>query len=108
MKKRNRIIAAVNKQYHKQTHKYGIKVRKTVQEAIQLDKENGNTLWQEAIAKEMDAVGIAFRILEEDSTIPPGYSEIECYMIFTVKLEDFRRKARFVAGGHLTETPWTH
>ena len=26
-------------------------------------------------------------------------------MIFTVKLEDFRRKARFVAGGHLTETP---
>jgi hypothetical protein len=26
-------------------------------------------------------------------------------MIFDVKREDFRRKARFVAGGHITDTP---
>jgi hypothetical protein len=26
-------------------------------------------------------------------------------MIFDVKMEDFRRKARFVAGGHITDTP---
>jgi hypothetical protein len=26
-------------------------------------------------------------------------------MIFDVKMEDFRRKARFVAGGHTTDTP---
>jgi hypothetical protein len=27
-------------------------------------------------------------------------------MIFDVKMEDFRRKARFVAGGHTTDTPY--
>ena len=33
-----------------------------------------------------------------------GYQEIECHLIFDVKM-DFTRKARFVAGGHMTETP---
>ena len=28
-------------------------------------------------------------------------------MVFDVKMEDFRRKARYVAGGHMTETPAT-
>ena len=56
LKKRNRIIAAVNKRYHKQTHKYGIRVPKTVKEALQINKENRNTLWRDAIAKEMNAV----------------------------------------------------
>jgi hypothetical protein len=28
-------------------------------------------------------------------------------MIFDVNMEDFRRKARFVAGGHTTDTPRT-
>jgi hypothetical protein len=26
-------------------------------------------------------------------------------MVWDVKMEDFRRKARFMAGGHMTETP---
>ena len=33
-----------------------------------------------------------------------GYQEIKCHMIFAVKM-DFTWKARFVAGGHTTETP---
>jgi hypothetical protein len=33
-----------------------------------------------------------------------GFQEIECHVIFDVKM-DFTRKARFVAGGHMTETP---
>ena len=45
LKKRDRIIAAVNKRYHKRTHKFGIRVPKTVEEAKLLDQENGNTLW---------------------------------------------------------------
>jgi len=28
-------------------------------------------------------------------------------MVFDVKMEDFRRKARLVAGGHMTEAPPT-
>jgi hypothetical protein len=33
-----------------------------------------------------------------------GCQEIKCHMVFDVKM-DFSRKARFVAGGHMTETP---
>ena len=33
-----------------------------------------------------------------------GYTKIKCHMIFNIKF-DFTRKARFVAGGHLTEPP---
>lgn len=33
-----------------------------------------------------------------------GFQEIECHLIFDVKM-DFTREARFFAGGHMTETP---
>jgi len=58
-----------------------------------LDKENGNTLWADAIAKEMKNVRIAFRILENGQSIPIGYGHIRCHMIFDIKM-DFTRKAR--------------
>ena len=48
---------------------------------------------------------VAFRILEPDEAIPPGYQQIDCHLIFTVKMENFKRKARYVAGGHKTEAP---
>ncbi len=32
-----------------------------------------------------------------------GYQKSPCHMIFDVKMEDFRQKARLVAGGHLTK-----
>ena len=40
--------------------------------------------------------------------IPIGYQEVRCHLIFDVKMgENFRRKARFVAGGHTTDVPST-
>ena len=44
LRKRQWIIAAVNRQYQKTTHKFGIHVPKTVKEALDFDKENRNTL----------------------------------------------------------------
>ena len=44
-------------------------------------------------------VKVAFDIQEDGEEIPKGYQFVRCHMIFTVKMEDFRRKARFVAGG---------
>jgi len=105
IKKRNMIVAAVNKRYHKRTHKYGIRIPKTVDEAIQIDKQNGNRLWQEAIEKEMANCAVAFDILDDGREVPVGYQQIRCHMVFDVKMEDFKRKARYVAGGHMTETP---
>ena len=51
MVKRNRIIASVNKRYHKRNHKFGIKVPRHWNEAVKFDEENGNTLWQDAVRK---------------------------------------------------------
>jgi hypothetical protein len=63
LKKRTRIIVAVTKNYHRQTHKFGIEVPKSWDDCVRLDKENGNTLWQDAVRKEMKNVRIAFKIL---------------------------------------------
>ena len=52
----------------------------------------------------MENAKIAFDILLYGKSEPRGYSRINCHMIFDIKIEDFRRKARLVAGGHMTET----
>ena len=39
IQRRNRIIAAVNKRYHKRTHKFGIEVPKTYDECVRLDRQ---------------------------------------------------------------------
>ena len=107
LKRRNRIIAAVNKRYHKRTHKYGIEVPKTYDDCVRIDNANGNTLWQDAVRKEMEKVRVAFKILPDGESVPPTFQEIRCHLVFDVKMEDFRRKARFVAQGNLTEAPAT-
>jgi hypothetical protein len=107
LKKRNRIIGKIKSKYWVRTHKFGIKIPKNVGQAILFDKENGDTLWWDAIKKEMKNVRPAFEVWEKDiKDLPVGYQEITCHMIFDVKMgENFRRKARFVADGHKTETP---
>ena len=65
------------------THKFGIKVPKSVEQAVQFDKENGNTLWWDEIFQEMKNVRIAFEIFEgEVKDIPIGYQKVDCHMIF--------------------------
>ena len=55
----------------------------------------------------MANVRAAFEEFEGDkSQLPPGYQEVECHMIFYIKMgKHFRRKARIVAGGQTTEAP---
>jgi hypothetical protein len=105
LKKRSRIIAAVTKRYHKRTHKFGVEFPERWDDCVRIDKENCNTLWQDAVRKEMIFFRIAFQILNDAEAIHPTYQEIRCHMIFDVKMEDFRRKVRFFAGGHTTDTP---
>ncbi len=88
-------------------HKFGIELPKTVKEAFELDKKNGNTLWANAIAKEMRDIRVTFKILPDGQPAPVGYQRIPCHMIFDIKMEDFRCKARLVSGGHMTKAPAT-
>jgi Reverse transcriptase (RNA-dependent DNA polymerase) len=113
LRKRNRIVAKVKSRYWKTTHKFGIRVPKSVEEALAIDEETGTNFWRNAIGKEMGKVKVAWKPRED---ITPeqvragkvadmiGFQEIKCHVIFDVKM-DFTRKARFVAGGHLTEAP---
>ena len=48
LNKHDRIIAAVNSRYHKRTHKFGFEVPKTMEDALRIDKENGDTRWADA------------------------------------------------------------
>ena len=56
----------------------------------------------------MKNVRIAFEVYDGDVKDLVGYQKVDCHMIFDVKMgENFRRKARMVAGGHKTEAPAT-
>ena len=105
-RKRKSILSKVKSKYWQRTHKYGIKIPKTVAEAHAFDLENGNKLWEESINAEMPKIHGS--VVEHDGEISQlvGYQEITGHIIFDVKLaENFRRKARYVADGHKTETP---
>ena len=45
LKKRDQIISKTASRYWQKTHKYGIRIPKTVKEAVQIDKDNGDTRW---------------------------------------------------------------
>ena len=112
LRTRNRIIGKVKSRYWKTTHKFGVRLPHSVQEALQFDRESGTDFWWKAIQKETGKVEVALEFdestspeqIRQDKTLYVGYQEIACHMIFDVKM-DLTRKARFVAGGHLTETP---
>ena len=94
-------------QQNKSDIKCGIKVPINVRQALLFDKENKNTLWADAIMKEMTALYKA----EVFKFYPPNhkidrvvYQWTKLRMIFDVKKEDLRRKARLVAGGHLVDS----
>jgi hypothetical protein len=105
IQKRDRIIAAVNKRYQSRTHKSGIVIPNTVAEALDLDKNSGTTLWQEAINLEANNVDVAIQELEHSEQVPVDYQFVKCYMIFDVKARSLKWKERYVAGGHMTEAP---
>ena len=106
IKKKHQIISKIKSKYWQRSHKYGIRIPKTVKEALLLDKENNDDLWQQAIQLEMPKIRKAMRIFDGDPKSLIGYQQITGHIIFDIKLgENFRRKARYVADGHKTETP---
>jgi hypothetical protein len=79
---------------------------------LQIDKETATDFWWQAIQKEMKKVMVAFEFndaltpeqIRNGKSLYVGIQEISCHIIFDVKM-DLTRKACFVAGGHVTETP---
>jgi hypothetical protein len=55
----------INQQYHKKTHKFGVRMPRRVEQAHTIDKGNGNDHWSFTIQKEMYNVMVAFKSLED-------------------------------------------
>lgn len=104
LRKRDVIIHAVKARARKVTHKYGIEVPNNMARAMQLDEGCENKFWTKSILKEMQNVGIAFQILENQESVPVGWQKVTGHLVFDVKM-DFTRKARWVLDGHRTPDP---
>ena len=61
--------------------------------ALEIDHENGNPLWQDAIALEIEAVHVAFIAMNEGEEPPPGYQYMECHLMFDIKLDVLKPKS---------------
>jgi hypothetical protein len=82
-------------------------------EALEIDRLVGTDLWTWAINKEMAKVKVAWEA-RDDLTLEEvragkardmiGFQEIGCHIVFDIKM-DITRKVRFVASGHMTDTP---
>ncbi len=83
------------------SHKYRIELPTSVKHAIDIDRKNKNTFWQDAPKKEMGNICIAFEILGPNKKAPLGWHKDSGHIVFDVKM-DFTRKARWVKDGHKT------
>ena len=111
LQKRDRIVAKVRqrgaKKYAKTTMKSGIDCLKTVDQDLALDKKNGNTLWADAIAKEMKNVRVAFDIRKKGYPHPVKHQFTKFHTRFDMEMEDLWRKARMVSSFHMNNNPPT-
>ena len=83
--------------------KFGVEVPRHYKDALRLDEANGNKLWQEAIKTELDQI-FEYRTFKDhgkNKPAPKEHKRINVHFVFDIKF-DLRRKARLVAGGHLT------
>jgi hypothetical protein len=88
--------------------KYDIRVPNNTREALLLDKTNKKTYWADAIAKEMTALD-RLNVFEYKSPTfvcskSEGWQFAPMHMIFDIKQQDLRHKARLVCGGHVIDS----
>eukprot|EP00957_Ditylum_brightwellii_P168491 12825425-Ditylum_brightwellii.AAC.1 len=107
IRKVRRVIQAKKKKANgprKRVIKYGIEVLWNARHTIELDKKNGNIMWQDTMALEVGALNEleCFDFRDEGNYPKGNYQQTTLYMVFDIK-QDLCKKARLVAGGHLVE-----
>jgi len=81
LKRKERMVNKVKSKYWRNTHKFGIEIPKSVNEAYKIDRETGTAHWTRAIEKEMKNVRIAFEKVDgvdekqmRTGKVKPGYT----------------------------------
>ena len=87
-------------------YKFGVHIPHTFAEAIMLDKDNGNTFWEDAVRHELEQLFShkTFRDLGTGGLPGKEYKKIKIRFVFDVKA-DGRRKGRLVVHGDMTPEP---
>ena len=112
-----RLIRAVKQSRIRQVrasvrYQHGFQVPKDCNDAMRLDKENGNTHWQDAMDLELTQIH-EYKVFKDTGkakfhngkvVTPDGFQKIRVHFVYAVK-HDGRFKARLVADGHLTKEP---
>jgi hypothetical protein len=105
-----RLIKQAKMKSYRQSPKYKFRYRipKDYEEALKLDELNQNTKWENATITEMSQLKeyecfIDAGIYGQDKP-PDGHKKIRAHLVFDVK-HDGCHKARYIAGGHLTNIP---
>ena len=105
--KQNRMSKNARNAKIKHREKFGIRIPNNVREALLFDKLNGDTKWADAIAKEMGALERlhCFKFMPPNHKLSrkDGWQYAPLHMIFEIKQQDLRHKARFVVGGHVVD-----
>ena len=86
MKKRERIFSKVKSKHWVRTQKYGIRGLKDIRKTKQIDTDNDNTLWWDAIMLKMKNVRPAFEVYKSKKKDLIGYQGNKCYFVFDIKL----------------------
>ena len=101
---------ARNARETKSTHKVkmGIDVPRNTKEALLFDRMNKNTQWGDAIFKEMAGLQrlnvFKFHSPGHKCNKADGWQFAPMHMIFDIKQQDMRYKARLVVGGHVIDS----
>jgi hypothetical protein len=90
----------------KPMYMFGFQVPRNHEQAMELDRKNGNTRWRDAENIELGQLDEYSTFDDKGKGYQPGseYKRINVHLVYAVK-HDGRHKARCVAGGHLTDTP---
>ena len=112
-----RLIRAVKQSRIRQVrasarYQHSFQVPKDYNDAMRLDKESGNTHWQDAMDLEVTQIH-EYKVFKNTGkaqfhngkvVIPDGFQKIIVHFVYAVK-HDGRFKARLVADGHLNKEP---
>ena len=63
----------IKSKYWQRTHKFGIKIPKSVPEALNIDKQNGDYLWRDSINKEIPNIKNSVDEYDSDASNFIGY-----------------------------------
>jgi hypothetical protein len=101
------MVCKVNSKYWMATHKFRIELPKIVEHAYRINRETWAIFWHDMIEQEMKRIREAMQEFDGDIVEARkrliGYQQINCHMVFEVKMEGLARKARYVAGSHTTK-----